>query len=50
MCLLGGIEYLAHEGEIFTVDDGIDGEVALYSTQAALLGYVFEVIDGEGLG
>ena len=45
-----GVADVAHEGDVFVVDDGVDGEVALHAVRVAGGGYLAQVVDGERAG
>ena len=39
-----------HQGDVLTIDDGVDGEVALDAVFITLAGNVLQVVDGECRG
>ena len=45
--LVGGIDNLAHQRQVFTVDNGVDRQIALHAVLFTLSGNVAQVIDGE---
>ena len=48
--LLGSIQNLAHQGQVLTIYNSINRQVALYAADAALLGNAFQVVYAEGAG
>ena len=44
------VENATHERQVLTIDDGIDGQIALHTAAAALCGYAPKVVDGECTG
>ena len=49
-CLMGCINNLVHQGDVLTVDNSVDGKVALDAVSVALLGYLAQVIDSKVIG
>ena len=45
-----GIDDLAHVVEVFLIDNGVDGEVALHAVRLTGLCNLAQVVDGEGRG
>ena len=45
--LLGSINDLMHQGDVLTIDDGVDGEITLDTVSIALACDIAEIIDGE---
>ena len=49
-CLAGCIDDLVHQGNVLSIYNGIDGQIALDAMLAADVGNLFQVADGERRG
>ena len=48
--LFSSIDDGVHGFDILTIYNGVDGEITLHTMRLTLLGYLPQIIDGEGIG